>query len=261
MPSACRQQQTRFRARGAPPEPPPVARNVPARSHIRLHHLLRRLLTPALYPSLRKQQERRAKLATLPAVYCAPSSDSDAKILALSLSQIVDACEDGSLAPTHVLQAYGKRCVAAHEATNCLADVFFEEAERGAAAPSSSARRPLHGVPVSVKDCIDVAGHDSTLGYSSRVGQPAVQSAPIVRLLRDAGGLVYAKTTLPTGPCPLSVRRVDVVALLSSVALQVVSLSRLARTSLVRPRTPTTPHSPRARRRAAAARSSPLRAA
>ncbi|TFK90340.1 amidase signature enzyme [Polyporus arcularius HHB13444] len=147
---------------------------------------------------LRKQEELRAKLSTLPAVYYSPSAEADAKILALSLSQIVDACEDGSLAPTRVLEAYGKRCVAAHEATNCLADVFFEEAERSAAAPLSS-QRPLHGVPVTVKDCIDVAGHDTTGGYSSRVGQPAVQSAPIVRLLRDAGGLVYAKTTLPTG--------------------------------------------------------------
>ncbi|KAI0711176.1 amidase signature enzyme [Cerioporus squamosus] len=147
---------------------------------------------------LRKQEELRAKLSTLPAVYYSPSAEADGKILALSLSQIVDACEDGSLAPTRVLQAYGKRCVAAHEATNCLADVFFEEAERSAAAPLSS-HRPLHGVPVSIKDCIDVAGHDTTGGYSSRVGHPAVQSAPIVRLLRDAGGLVYAKTTLPTG--------------------------------------------------------------
>ncbi len=173
------------------------------------HHLLRRLLTP-LYDSLRKQEELRAKLSTLPAVYYSPSAEADAKILALSLSQIVDACEDGSLAPTRVLEAYGKRCVAAHEATNCLADVFFEEAERSAAAPLSS-QRPLHGVPVTVKDCIDVAGHDTTGGYSSRVGHPAVQSAPIVRLLRDAGGLVYAKTTLPTGPSPLSDRRVDTV--------------------------------------------------
>ena len=95
-----------------------------------------------------------------------------------------------------ILNAYGKRCLLAHEATNCLADIFLEEVSRNTTGASAT---PLYGVPVSIKECIDIAGHDTTLGYSSRVGHPAQHDAPIVRLLRDAGALIYAKTTLPTG--------------------------------------------------------------
>lgn len=54
-------------------------------------------------------------------------------------------------------------------------------------------------MPITIKDCINIAGHDTTIGYSVNAGHPVQESAPIVRLLRDAGGLIYAKTTLPTG--------------------------------------------------------------
>lgn len=59
--------------------------------------------------------------------------------------------------------------------------------------------KPLSGVPISLKDCIDIAGHDTTLGYSSRANRPVHSSAPIVRLLQDAGALIHVKTTVPTG--------------------------------------------------------------
>lgn len=48
-------------------------------------------------------------------------------------------------------------------------------------------------------ETIDVAGHDSTIGYSRYVGKPAKESSAIVRLLQDAGALVHLKTSVPTG--------------------------------------------------------------
>jgi Asp-tRNA(Asn)/Glu-tRNA(Gln) amidotransferase A subunit family amidase len=48
-------------------------------------------------------------------------------------------------------------------------------------------------------DTIDIAGHDSTIGYSCNVGKPVKESSPLVRLLQDAGALIHAKTTVPTG--------------------------------------------------------------
>ncbi|KAF8841095.1 amidase signature enzyme [Paxillus ammoniavirescens] len=59
--------------------------------------------------------------------------------------------------------------------------------------------RFLSGVPVSIKDCIDIEGYDTTSGYSCRVNKPATSSAAIVRLLRDAGALIHVKTTTPPG--------------------------------------------------------------
>lgn len=156
------------------------------------------ILTSLFTDSLRKQEELRNRFTALPAAYHSPSTEEDSKILSLSLSHLVSACEDSSLALTDVLEAYGRRCLQAHKATNCLADIFLDEAERSSSI-ARSPHQPLLGVPISVKDCVDIAGHDTTLGYSARVGHPVHESAPIVRLLRDAGGLIYAKTTLPTG--------------------------------------------------------------
>ncbi|OBZ77774.1 Fatty-acid amide hydrolase 1 [Grifola frondosa] len=92
--------------------------------------------------------------------------------------------------PTCIRQAVSSR----HAATNCLADVMFDEAES-----TVSLHKPLSGIPVSLKDCVDIAGHDTTLGYSVNVNRPARSSAPIVRLLHDAGALVHVKTSVPTG--------------------------------------------------------------
>nr|VWO95981.1 Protein kinase domain-containing protein [Ganoderma boninense] len=146
-----------------------------------------------------KRRELHDKLSATPDVYRSPPTEADAKILSLPLAQLVSSCEENIVSPREVLQSYGKRCLLAHEATNCLADVFLDEAACSLSAPCSTGDRPLLGVPITIKDCINIAGHDTTVGYSANAGHPLQESAPIVRLLRDAGGLIYAKTTLPTG--------------------------------------------------------------
>jgi amidase len=57
---------------------------------------------------------------------------------------------------------------------------------------------PLHGVPFSVKDSIDVAGAKTTAGtWGRRNASPALKDATLVRRLRQAGGIPIAKTNLP----------------------------------------------------------------
>ena len=54
---------------------------------------------------------------------------------------------------------------------------------------------PLHGVPVGVKDLIDVAGLPTTCGSAVLAGAPpASTDAPVVAALRAAGAVVVAKT-------------------------------------------------------------------
>ena len=54
---------------------------------------------------------------------------------------------------------------------------------------------PLHGVPVTVKDCFDVAGLPTTLGIDGR-SQPADQNAHLVRRLSAAGAIILGKTNV-----------------------------------------------------------------
>ncbi|KAJ3502932.1 hypothetical protein NLJ89_g8664 [Agrocybe chaxingu] len=130
------------------------------------------------------------------------------------------------------MTAYAKRALVAQKNTNCLTDIMFEEAlaipsvaNWGLGVDSDTSinevarERSLLGVPVSIKgessrrrrhrsgptyifsltDTVNIAGYDTTIGYSRNVGRPAAASSAIVRLLQDAGALVHAKTTVPTG--------------------------------------------------------------
>jgi Asp-tRNA(Asn)/Glu-tRNA(Gln) amidotransferase A subunit family amidase len=56
---------------------------------------------------------------------------------------------------------------------------------------------PLHGVPLSIKSSIDVAGHRSEAGTRLRAGYVAAEDAPLVARLRAAGAVVLGVTNTP----------------------------------------------------------------
>lgn len=56
-------------------------------------------------------------------------------------------------------------------------------------------RGPLHGIPVSVKDLVDVQGTPTTSG-SAVPARTGVPDAPIVTRLREAGAIIVGKTNL-----------------------------------------------------------------
>lgn len=75
-----------------------------------------------------------------------------------------------------------------------LFDEALAEAERADA--TSPQGRPLHGVPITVKECYDVRGTASTLGVSARRSQRAERDAELVAKLRGAGAIVVGKTNV-----------------------------------------------------------------
>jgi len=56
---------------------------------------------------------------------------------------------------------------------------------------------PLHGVPISIKSCLDVAGMRCESGTRLRAGHIALQDAPLVARLRHAGAIVLGVTNTP----------------------------------------------------------------
>ena len=78
-----------------------------------------------------------------------------------------------------------------------LGDEAREQAEAADAEMDAGRYRgPLHGVPISLKDVIDV--RDQTTSAASRVrqGHIAAENATIVTRLRDAGAVIVGKTNL-----------------------------------------------------------------
>ncbi len=61
---------------------------------------------------------------------------------------------------------------------------------------SGSSRGPLHGIPIGIKDIIDVAGLPTAAGSPrrTRLGARATEDAPVVARLRAAGAVILGKT-------------------------------------------------------------------
>lgn len=103
-----------------------------------------------------------------------------------------------------VLTAFCKAAVASQDLTNSLTEIFFEEGFERAKqlddhlATTGKVIGPLHGLPVSVKDHILVKGHDGATGYASWAYKSyADRDAAVVRILREAGAIIYVKTANP----------------------------------------------------------------
>src|SRR5215469_8781526 len=56
---------------------------------------------------------------------------------------------------------------------------------------------PLHGLPITIKDAIEVAGLRSTGGATALSGHVPEADAPAVGRLRAAGAVVFGKTNVP----------------------------------------------------------------
>ncbi|MFC5139680.1 amidase family protein [Actinomycetospora rhizophila] len=68
--------------------------------------------------------------------------------------------------------------------------------------PADGGPGPLAGVPVGVKDIIDVAGVPTVCGSPTRAdAPPAAADAAVVRMLRDAGAVVVGKTVTTEFAC------------------------------------------------------------
>jgi amidase len=77
-----------------------------------------------------------------------------------------------------------------------LADRASEEAAASQARLDAGERLPLLGVPIAIKDDVDIAGEATTYG-SAAYGPARTQDAEVVRRLRDAGAVIVGKTAVP----------------------------------------------------------------
>ncbi|MBP8273884.1 MAG: amidase [Acidobacteria bacterium] len=92
--------------------------------------------------------------------------------------------------------------IATHNArTNAFIVIDAEGARAQASAADAETasgvnRGPLHGVPVSVKDLIDIAGQVTTAGSQVLADNVAAADAPVITRLRGAGAVIVGKANL-----------------------------------------------------------------
>jgi amidase len=106
----------------------------------------------------------------------------------------------GELAPRDLVDLYLARIERLDGELNAFRTVYREralaEADQAAARLQAGDERPLLGVPVAIKDNVDVAGDVTTHGTSA-YGEPAAQDCEVVRRVRAAGAIVIGRTNVP----------------------------------------------------------------
>jgi amidase len=81
---------------------------------------------------------------------------------------------------------------------DCQPETVLEQARKAEKAVlQGDGLGPLHGVPLSIKSSIDVAGHRCEAGTRLRAGYIAAEDAPLVARLRAAGAIILGVTNAP----------------------------------------------------------------
>ena len=119
-----------------------------------------------------------------------------------SAGEIAAQIRRKAVSPVEVAQAHLDRIERLNPRLNAFVDWQPERVLEQARHAEQAIRRgedlgPLHGVPLSIKSSIDVAGHRSEAGTRLRAGYVAAQDAPLVARLRAAGAVILGVTNAP----------------------------------------------------------------
>ncbi|KAI7493968.1 acetamidase [Hortaea werneckii] len=134
---------------------------------------------------------------------CGLLTPEELKITESFATEIVGAIAAGEWTAEEVTRAFCKRAAVAHQLTNCLTIVMFDEALAHAKRLDEHFTRtgttvgPLHGLPISLKDNFNIPGKPSSVGFCGWALNPLKHESTIVGLLRDLGAVAYVKTNVP----------------------------------------------------------------
>lgn len=116
----------------------------------------------------------------------------------LSIPEAGLRLRDGRLTSLALVEAVLKRIAARQKDDLSFTRVLADEARDRARLADAELgdghdRGPLHGIPVGIKDMIDVAGVPTSAGSRTRDDSPAGEDAALVARLRDAGAIIIGK--------------------------------------------------------------------
>ncbi len=118
-----------------------------------------------------------------------------------SATELATRIREKTLSPVEIVQAYLERIQQLNPKLNAIV-IFPEDAldrarEAEAAVIRGDNLGPLHGVPYTLKDCIETAGLPMTLGSKLFGGYVSQQDAEVFIRLKEAGGILLGKTNMP----------------------------------------------------------------
>jgi Asp-tRNA(Asn)/Glu-tRNA(Gln) amidotransferase A subunit family amidase len=124
------------------------------------------------------------------------------KIIFGTIAEIVAGIRAKKCSPVEVVDAHLERVAALQPKLNAFVHLDADGARRQARAAEAAVMRgervgPLHGVPLTIKSCIDAAGWPTPAGSLLRKEYVAQADAPLVARLRAAGAIILGNTNTP----------------------------------------------------------------
>ncbi len=120
-------------------------------------------------------------------------------VLSLSATRQAKLIRERKISSVELIEAHLAQIDAVNPVLNAATEVFADRAlEEARDADKTAIRGPLHGVPFSIKDSLELAGVVCTAGTVGRVNAaPSTKDATLIASLRAAGAIPIAKTNLP----------------------------------------------------------------
>ncbi|RZN32057.1 amidase family protein, partial [Bradyrhizobium sp. Leo121] len=124
------------------------------------------------------------------------------EIWQLSATELAQGIARRQLSSAEVIDAHLARIDAVNPALNAVVHVLVDEARAAAGLADKKLAGgetvgPLHGVPFTVKENIDMAGLPTTWGVPALAQAVVPVDAPVVERMRAAGAIPIARTNLP----------------------------------------------------------------
>src|SRR6267143_429034 len=119
-----------------------------------------------------------------------------------TFAKIAQEIRSKNASPVEIVDSHLKRIEALQPKLNAFVHLDAEGARRQARVAESLVLRgaqlgPLHGVPLTIKSCTDVAGWPCPAGSLLRKDYVANQDAPLVSRLKAAGAILLGNTNTP----------------------------------------------------------------
>lgn len=122
-------------------------------------------------------------------------------LTALSATQLAAGIREGRFSAVEVVEAHIRRIETVDGDLNAVVIPLFDEARREASLADDALERgdplgPLHGVPITIKEQYRIAGTQTTLGATNKIGNVYHDEGPLVTKLREAGAIILGKTNI-----------------------------------------------------------------
>lgn len=141
-------------------------------------------------------------------------SKEELAIINKSARELLTAQQNGELTALEIASAYCHRVSIIHQLTLSCTEIFFDKALKSAAEldeylkSTGELKGKLHGIPISLKDQINLPGIDTAIGYLGPYINEEIQKkithrksmddeSLIAKILSNEGAVFYVKSTVP----------------------------------------------------------------